>query len=85
METPKAVERRAIERTSALVILTSQSSTDSFALLIAMQIVHAGFARWRRYFANDENKHLARFYRIMNEAPTLLLIGIVILAVVRPF
>jgi putative membrane protein len=54
-------------------------------LLIAMQLVHAGFARWRRQFANDANRHSARFYRIMNEVPTLLLIGIVILAVVKPF
>ena len=54
-------------------------------LLVAMQIVHACFARWRRQFANDGNRHPARFYRIMNEVPTLLLIGIVILAVVKPF
>ena len=56
-----------------------------FALLIAMQLVHAGFARWRRQFAKDDNRHPARFYRIMNEVPTLLMIVIVILAVVRPF
>ena len=56
-----------------------------FALLIAMQLVHAGFARWRRQFAKDENRHSARFYRIMNEVPTVLMIGIVIFAVVRPF
>ena len=55
------------------------------ALLVAMQIVHACFARWRRLFANDANRHPARFYRIMNEVPTLLLFGIVILAVVKPF
>jgi len=56
-----------------------------FALLLAMQLIHAGFARWRRHFAADDNRHPARFYRIMNEVPTVLLIGIVILAVVRPF
>jgi putative membrane protein len=56
-----------------------------FALLIAMQLVHAGYARWRRQFARDENRHPARFYRITNEIPTLLMIGIVIFAVVRPF
>ncbi len=54
-------------------------------LLVGMQIVHAGLARWRRAFANDANVHSERFYRIMNEVPTLLLIGIVILAVVKPF
>jgi putative membrane protein len=55
------------------------------ALLLLMQIVHAGLARWRRDFANDKNKHSARFYRVVNEIPTLLLIGIVILAIVKPF
>jgi putative membrane protein len=55
------------------------------ALLIGMQIVHAGLARWRRAFANDANVHSDRFYRFINEVPTLLLIGIVILAVVKPF
>jgi protoporphyrinogen IX oxidase len=55
------------------------------ALLVAMQIAHAAFARWRRAFAADRNRHSARFYRIANEAPTLLLVGIVLLAVLRPF
>ena len=55
------------------------------ALLLGMQLVHAGLARWRRHFANDENRHSERFYRIVNEVPTVLLIGIVILAVVKPF
>ena len=56
-----------------------------FAMLLGMQIVHAGYARWRRDFAADENRHDHRFYRIMNEVPTLLLIGIVIVIVVKPF
>jgi putative membrane protein len=55
------------------------------ALLILMQLIHAAFAHWRRYFANDDNRHGARFYRLMNEVPTVLLIGIVILVVVKPF
>ena len=55
------------------------------ALLIGMQVAHAALARWRRAFANDANVHSDRFYRFMNEVPTLLLIGIVILAVVKPF
>ena len=54
-------------------------------LLIGMQLVHALYARWRRQFAADRNPHPARVYRIANEVPTLLLIGIVILAVVKPF
>ena len=55
------------------------------ALLLGMQIVHAGLARWRRDFAADANRQSQRFYRIINEVPTLLLIGIVILVVVKPF
>jgi putative membrane protein len=55
------------------------------ALLLGMQLIHAGYARWRRRFAKDENQHTARFYRFMNEVPTILMIGIVILVVVKPF
>ena len=55
------------------------------ALLVCMQLVHAGYARWRRQFANDANTHGDRFYRVMNEVPTVLLILIVLLAVLKPF
>jgi protoporphyrinogen IX oxidase len=55
------------------------------ALLVAMQIVHACYARWRRHFAADANRHGAKFYRAMNEVPTLLLVAIVLLAVLKPF
>ena len=54
-------------------------------LLIAMSSLHGALARWRRHFAADANRHGARFYRLMNEVPTVLLIAIVILAIVRPF
>jgi len=53
--------------------------------LVGMQIVHAALARWRRAFANDANIHSDRFYRVMNEVPTVILIVIVVLAVVKPF
>jgi len=56
-----------------------------FLLLIFMQIVHALLARYRRKFADDKNTHSTKFYRILNEVPTVLLIGIVVLVVVRPF
>jgi len=54
-------------------------------LLLCMQLVHAGYARWRRQLAADDNRHGRDFYRVMNEVPTLLLIGIVLLAVLKPF
>lgn len=53
-------------------------------LVIGMQIAHALLARYRRAFAEDRNVHSARFYRILNEVPTLLMIGIVIMIIVRP-
>jgi putative membrane protein len=55
------------------------------ALLLGMQLIHAGYASWRRQFAADQNRHGEAFYRVMNEVPTVLMIGIVILAVVEPF
>ena len=54
-------------------------------LVLAMSGVHGLFARWVKQFARDANTRPARFYRIWNEVPTVLLIGIVILAVVKPF
>jgi putative membrane protein len=42
-------------------------------------------AKWTREFAADRNTRSQRFYRIANEVPTLLMIAIVILAVVKPF
>jgi len=56
-----------------------------FALAIILSTFHAGLSRWRRHFAADANRHTARFYRAMNEVPTVLMIGIVILVIVRPF
>src|SRR5580704_17882121 len=54
-------------------------------LVILMQICHAAFARWRRHFAQDRNVHTVKFYRVMNEVPTLLMVTIVLLAVIKPF
>ena len=50
-----------------------------------MSAVHGMFVRYVRDFAEDRNRHSQRFYRIINEVPTLLMIGIVILVVVKPF
>lgn len=55
------------------------------ALVAGLAALHGLMARWRREFAEDRNQRPARFYRIMNEAPTALMIAIVILAVVKPF
>ena len=55
------------------------------ALALILSAVHGLFARWVKSFARDDNSHSARFYRVMNEVPTLLMIGIVILVVIKPF
>ena len=55
------------------------------ALVIAMVAAHGLLARHRRLFADDQNRQSARYFRILNEVPTVLLIGIIILVIVRPF
>jgi putative membrane protein len=54
-------------------------------LVLAMSGIHGMLARWTKDFAADRNRHTQRFFRIMNEVPTVLMIGIVILVVVKPF
>jgi putative membrane protein len=56
-----------------------------FALVLAMTALHGFFARWVNDFARDRNTRSPKFYRIVNEIPTVLLILIVLLAVVKPF
>jgi putative membrane protein len=53
-------------------------------LLLVLQLIHAAFARWRRHFAGDGNRHAERYYRWMSHMPNLAMIGIVILVVVKP-
>ena len=51
----------------------------------AMAALHGLLARWRRHFAADANGHSERFYRFVNEGPTVLMIAIVVFVVVKPF
>ena len=54
-------------------------------LVILMSTVHGFLSRWRRDFEQDARLRSARFYRFANEAVTLIMIGIVIMVIVRPF
>ena len=54
-------------------------------LVLALSALHGLFSRWVRDFAADRNTHSQRFYRIINEVPAVLMIGIVILVIVKPF
>ncbi len=47
--------------------------------------LHGMLSRHRKQFAADRNVHSARYYRILNEVPTVLLVIIVIMVIVRPF
>lgn len=55
------------------------------ALVAALLVYQAALARWRRAFAAERNRHSPRFFRMVNELPTLALIAIVVLVVVKPF
>jgi putative membrane protein len=54
-------------------------------LVLVLSGLHGFFVRWVRQFALDQNRHSQKFYRVINEVPAVLMVGIVILAVVKPF
>ena len=54
-------------------------------LVLAMSGVHGMLSRYVKDFAADRNRRSQKFYRIINEVPTVLMILIVILAVLKPF
>src|SRR5205814_5400535 len=56
-----------------------------FVLVVILSGMHGFLTRWTREFAEDRNTHSQKFYRVINEIPTLLMIGIVILVIVKPF
>ena len=54
------------------------------SLVVLLTGITVMLEKWRRGFARDRNVKSSRFYRVINEVPTLLMIGIVILVVVKP-
>jgi putative membrane protein len=100
-ETFKVMERRLlrgiINPSMVLVILTGLTLASltgywqapwlqaKFALVLALGGLHGYFARCVRVFAADANERSARFYRVLNEVPAVLMILIVVLVVVKPF
>jgi len=56
-----------------------------FALVIGLTVYHHLLALWRKRFLSGPPPYEARFFRLINEVPTLLMVGIVILVVVKPF
>jgi putative membrane protein len=55
------------------------------ALVLAMTWLHHSYVGWARDFALGRNQRPARFFKLWNEVPTVLMIGIVILVIVKPF
>lgn len=55
------------------------------ACVISLSAFHMALAKWRKDFEADRNLRPARFYRIVNEMPTLLVAAIVLLVIMRPF
>lgn len=53
--------------------------------VIFLSVLHMVFGKWRKNFAADKNAHSEKFYRWWNEAPTILMIIIVIMAVTKAF
>ena len=56
-----------------------------FALVILMSGVHGILVRGVKDFGADRRRRSAKFYRILNEIPAVLMVVIVILVVVKPF
>ena len=70
-----------IENPSLLTQSFMQAKLAFVALLLA---VHVRLAVHAKAFAADRNRHSSRYFRVLNEAPTLLMIAIVLLVILRP-
>ena len=55
------------------------------ALVLILSGMHGFLSRCVREFAEDRNLRSQKFYRVVNELPALLMVGIVILVIVKPF
>lgn len=55
------------------------------ASVVAMTAFHVACGRWMRVFETGGNTHPGRFFRMMNEVPTVIFVIIVIMVIARPF
>ena len=73
-------------------LLLADNSTDWTAIWLQLKLVcvglliviHMKMAGWRRSFEFDANKKSQKFFRFVNEVPTLLMIIIILLVVIKP-
>lgn len=76
----------------ALLLVTPSAAIDwaagwiyvKLAAVTAMSALHGWLARWRKDFERDANRRSAKFYRVINEVPTVLMVIIVVMVIVRP-
>lgn len=54
-------------------------------LVVLLTGAHHAMAAWQKKFAADRNKKSDKFYRVVNEVPTVLMIFIVFLVILKPF
>lgn len=54
-------------------------------LVLFLVIFHFILGKWRQDFIKGQNKHDHKFFRLVNEIPTILMIGIVALVILKPF
>ena len=54
-------------------------------MIVGMTWFHHNLGQWRKLFEKDANEKPGRYYRMMNEVPTVLMLIIVVMVVVRPF
>jgi putative membrane protein len=66
-------------------ILSQPFMQAKLVLVFGMLVMHGLAARWRKRLITEPHFRSHKFFRVMNEIPTLLMIGIVILIIVRPF
>ena len=52
--------------------------------VICLFVIHNLLDKWRKDFESDNNTHQDKFYRVMNEVPTVFMILVVIFVVVKP-
>lgn len=56
-----------------------------FVFVVVVTVLHHAFGLYRKAFEQDRNTKSEKFFRIANEGPTLAMVVIVVLVVVKPF
>lgn len=54
-------------------------------MVLLMSGFHGAMSKWRREFLEDRNRRSHKFYRVANEVPTVLMVVIVVMVIVKPF